>query len=155
MGTKTLELAIIPLHEIVIVLCWIGKGSQFAGLDSALYLAGEHFRESDAFQMKAKGARVALTTSGIGNACVLAQRVPRDFHVLVNRNNGKGTAHGLVPLAKPPGAAMGEAQSGTHCLEFGLLKSGLVLNRLRRRCRIITLIGRVYALQLTKSNASS
>jgi hypothetical protein len=118
MGTETLVLAIIPLHEIVIVLCWVAKASQFAGPDSALYRAGEHFRESDAFQTKAKGARVALTA--IGNARVLAQRVPRDFPVLVNRNNGKDTAHGLVRLAEPPGASDRRSSSGTHCLS-GLL----------------------------------
>jgi hypothetical protein len=103
LGTMTLVLAIIPLHEIVVVLCWVAKASQFAGPDSALYRTGEHFRESDAFQAKAKGARVALTALEIGNACVLAQRVPRDFPVLVNRNNGNDTAHGLVPLAELPG----------------------------------------------------
>jgi hypothetical protein len=48
MGTKTLVLAIIPLHEIVIDFCWAAKTSQFAGPDSTLQRAGEHFRESDA-----------------------------------------------------------------------------------------------------------
>jgi hypothetical protein len=36
--------------------------------------AGEHFRESDAFQTKAEGARVALTALEIGNARVLVQK---------------------------------------------------------------------------------
>jgi hypothetical protein len=101
---------------------------------------GERFRESDAFQTKAKGARVALTALEIGNACVLAQRVPRDLPVLVNRNNGKDTAHGLVPLAEPPGAS-DRRSSKWNALPVRPLKSGTVLNRFRRRCRIMALIG--------------
>jgi hypothetical protein len=138
MGTKTLVLAIIPLHEIVIDLCWVAKTSQFAGPDSALQRAGEHFRESDAFQ-KAKGERVALTALEIGKACVLARKAPRGLAVPGNTNNGKDTAHGLVPLAAPPGASDRRSSKWNALPEIRPLKSGLVLNRLRRRCRIMAL----------------
>src|SRR5580700_4240225 len=60
---------------------------------------------------------------------MVARKTPRGLAVPGNTNNGKDTAHGLVPLATAPAHPIGKAQSGTPCL-----KSALVLNRLCRRC---------------------
>jgi hypothetical protein len=54
-----------------------------------------------------------------GKACVLARSARRDLVVLGNSNNGKDSAHGLVPLAKPLAHPVGETQSETPCREPG------------------------------------
>jgi hypothetical protein len=132
------------LHEIVIDLCWVAKTSQFAGPDGAIQRAREHFREGYAFQTKAKGKRVALTALEIGKACARAQRVPRDFLVPVSRNNGKDTAHGLVPLAKPPGAS-DRRSSKWNAIALNQASQSAEMPY-RGSCRAI----RAYPLQLTK-----
>jgi hypothetical protein len=98
------------LHEIVSNLCWVAKTSQFAGPDSAIQRQVD-FREMDRFETKTKGQRVVLTAWEIGKAYVLARKAPRGLAVPRDRNSGKDTAHGLVPLAAFPAYPTAETHS--------------------------------------------